>query len=324
MLNPHHWILEQDHSLIPLSKWQRTVDLMAKLFHAPAGFIVQYTDKGGYQIVLSNSSDENPYNVGDTAGPDLNVFCRQVVMKRLQLYVSNASNDSKWDDNPEVHDDGFNSYLGVPIFWPDGQPFGTICVMDYETTNYEETYAELINQFRDLLQSDLMMLEQFDRIREMALNDELTGLLNRRGFITIAQQRLQLARRNQDDLALIYLDMDGLKHINDTLGHAAGDAAIQALAASIQRQMRSSDICARIGGDEFIIMADTHSVNDLKVCCQRIDADLQAHLATTAMTASGISFGISLIHDSYRPLEEWIDDADKAMYACKQERKTTS
>lgn len=325
MPNPEKWLIEQSLELVPFAKWQRTVNLMANLFKAPAGFIVQHTE-GGYQVTIASEQDENPYDAGGIIPPDTNIFCRKIVQTRQELYVRHATAQEEWKTNPEVSDDGFNSYLGVPIFWPDGKPFGTICVMDFAITDYEESYVELIRQFRDIIQADLSLLDHFDQFRELAMSDELTGLYNRRGFQTVSEQRIQLAKRNDAELALIYMDMNGLKSINDELGHTAGDQALKLLAETLTRHFRSSDVLARIGGDEFLLLAETSSAENncldaLTENCKKVDNIIRESMSDFPEIQTGVSFGILHMYDLNRPLEQWIQLADKEMYEHKKRRR---
>lgn len=88
-------------------------------------------------MVCSVASEQttNPYPAGEIMPVDTNTFWRKVITRQAPLYVHDASADRAWDTNPEVRDDGFCSYYGLPIRWPDGSPFGTVCVMDFETTH---------------------------------------------------------------------------------------------------------------------------------------------------------------------------------------------
>ncbi len=316
----YQWLTSENHDLVPLDRWQSTVNLMADLFKAPAAFIVQHTPNG-FRATIASQQIENPYDEGCIIPLETNIFCRKIVETRQQLYVNHATADPEWESNPEVTQDGFNSYLGFPIFWPDGDPFGTICVMDFQVTQYDDTYIKLIEQFRDLVQTDLLLAEQFESIRKMALNDELTGLFNRRGFLTVAEQRIQLARRNDNQLSLIYLDMDGLKAVNDQIGHEAGDHALQAIAQSIQDNIRSSDICARVGGDEFLILAETAEIEAMEKVCARIEAQFKDQLPDNSPKRTGLSYGVVCITDFNNPLEHWLKQADQMMYLLKQKRK---
>lgn len=322
MKTPGEWLTADNQQLVPFSRWQSTVNLMAELFKAPAAFIVQHGTKGFY-VTIASEQEENPYPAGGVIPSDSNIFCRKIVETRQELYVREATADPEWDTNPEVSQDGFNSYLGFPIFWPDGVPFGTICVMDFNVTQYDETYLQLIRQFRDLVQTDLLLVQQFEQIREMALNDPLTGLFNRRGFLTVAQQRVQLARRNQSALSLIFLDMDGLKVLNDTQGHEAGDDALKMIAELLKDSIRGSDISARIGGDEFVVLAETHDTAALEKLCQKIEQTFVTSLQTNSIDRRiGISYGVVRLSDLDASVEHWMEQADQRMYRQKQTKKS--
>lgn len=313
------WLLDQPLELVPFSKWQKTVDLMTTLFQAPAGFIVQHTHQG-YQTTIASQQDENPYGPGVVIEPDENIFCRKIVQTGQELYVQKATEEHEWQTNPEVANDGFNSYLGVPIHWPNGQPFGTICVMDFKVTNYDDSYMELIRQFRDIVQADLLLLDHFDQFRELAMTDELTRLYNRRGFETVAEQRIQLAKRNDARLSLVYMDMNGLKSINDQLGHHLGDKALTYVADSLRQHFRSSDVLARIGGDEFLLLAETDNLNALNDSCDKVDQALKQYFSEHPTITTGVSFGVLQIDDIHLPLAHWINQADEKMYQHKSSR----
>lgn len=310
MLTPDQWVLDEGEGLVPLAKWQKTVDVMARVFNAPAGFIVQYAPEG-YQVVISSDQESNPYDAGVVIPLDTNIFCKKVVEQQKTLYVQDAPTESRWNTNPEVSNDGFRSYLGLPVVWPTGEPFGTICVMDFNSTDYKTDYVDLVGELRDLIEADLEILSQYQVISNLAMTDELTGLYNRRGFYSVAQQCLALAKRSELSLGLLYMDMDGLKGINDHHGHTAGDDALRRLGEAIEAVVRENDIAARLSGDEFVMMVAAETVEQL----DRVSARL-----ADQMTAQGLSVSIGsvLINDETQPLEHWIEEADRRMYSDKK------
>ena len=170
--NDHNqWVLGQKHELLLLEKWQKNINVMSSLFHAPAGFIVQHTNKG-YQVVIASQQESNPYGPGGVIPLDCNIFCRKIVQTRQKLYVQNAPLDPYWNDNPEVAEDGFRSYYGLPVNWPDETPFGTICVMDFKETDYQQDYLELMVELRNLIEDDLKLFEQYQTTTQLATNLE--------------------------------------------------------------------------------------------------------------------------------------------------------
>ncbi len=114
-----------------------------------------------------------------------------------------------------------------------------------------------------------------ESLRVMSVTDELTGLANRRGFQTMAVKQLQLARRQKKGVYLLYADLDGLKEINDECGHQEGDAALVETANLLKTTFRESDIVARIGGDEFVVVPIGSTGDNIPAIVGR----LMAHLA---------------------------------------------
>ena len=194
MFNRDEWILEHQNPMISLKKWQTTVDLIAKLYEAPAAYVIQCNAEQ-FQVVVASSNITNPYRASDSFARTENLFSEQVVTSCNLLYVNHASNMQEWSSNPIVKSNRINSYLGVPIYWPDGSNFGVICVMDYAVTHYNKTYQDLLWQFRDLVKADLMLNSQFMQMLELSTKDEMSRLLNRRGFFIQAEKHLRLAQR---------------------------------------------------------------------------------------------------------------------------------
>lgn len=160
------------------------------------------------------------------------------------------------------------------------------------------------------------LAEQKRELEQMMLVDDLTGLLNRRGLQLVGEQALYKARRDGVGVVLLFLDLDGLKQINDGFGHSAGDEAIRTLAGVIRDVMRGSDIAARIGGDEFAMLifdadgeAATHVVEriELGAAAERERSSLRYELS--------VSVGVCEI-DSRTPgsIEELLAHADRSMY----------
>ncbi|AXC10666.1 hypothetical protein ACPOL_1318 [Acidisarcina polymorpha] len=125
--------------------------------------------------------------------------------------------------------------------------------------------------------TDLTLRNQArDELRNLSLIDELTELSNRRGFLTLAQQQLNLARRLNTEALLVFADMDGFKAINDSLGHSAGDQALIDIANVLRQTYRESDVIARLGGDEFAVLAMSTSEVNHAAIVERLQAKLDA------------------------------------------------
>lgn len=166
------------------------------------------------------------------------------------------------------------------------------------------------------------MAEMAARLREMALFDELTGLRNRRGFADVAGQVLEVADRQGLACHVLFLDVDNMKELNDTLGHSAGDAGLRAVATTLKHVLRRSDVAARLSGDEFVVLSVGMDDDQRVGLEQRIRSEL-ASLRTTR--AVGRAVGVSIGWAARPPgsdlaLEELMVRADQVMYRDKKLR----
>ena len=262
---------------IPLDKWQRLVDLIAVIYKAPGAWLIQ-ANEAGMETLLADKGPENPLKPGDAVAQDVNIYCRHVIPRNKALYVKNAVHDDCWADNPEFTEYGFKSYLGVPIQWPDGTVFGTLCTMDTVETDHPHEYIELMHQLKYVIDGDLSQLVTTRKLHELSLKDELTQLNNRRGFMDLARKMVQLARRNGFSIAMTFFDLNGLKNINDTAGHQAGDRLIQAFARALMEATRIEDCAARMGGDEFVLLALQKTLPETDMLVNRIRRSFEAIL----------------------------------------------
>lgn len=168
-------------------------------------------------------------------------------------------------------------------------------------------------------------LMQYARsLRTRSLVDELTGLYNRRGFLTLAQHLLRTSRRHDRTCALLFIDLDGLKQLNDTQGHAAGDQLIRELAGILLHTFRKSDVVARLGGDEFVVLAvESESAGGTSALSRLRDAVREHNAARTGVAPLAVSVGVA-IPDPAQPesIDSLLSRADAEMY--KEKRRANS
>ena len=158
-------------------------------------------------------------------------------------------------------------------------------------------------------------------LRALLLVDELTGLPNRRAFITLSEQRLKLAIRMERDVLMIFIDVDHLKAINDTWGHLAGDRALIDTARVLKESCREADIIARLGGDEFVALMTVDSDQTAERVCERIKARVEAHnLETPRGYPLSLSVGATRTKSEGTMLADLLAQADTALYEQKRGR----
>lgn len=156
-------------------------------------------------------------------------------------------------------------------------------------------------------------------LSNLALKDELTGLYNRRGFLALADRQLKLARRSGRSLLLFFIDLDGLKEINDVFGHTEGDAALRRTAEALHATFRDSDVVARFGGDEFAALAIEASGQSEASIRERLTEYLSSVGRKDVHHKYSLSLGTARF-DPWNPvsIRELIAEADRAMYEQKR------
>ena len=163
-----------------------------------------------------------------------------------------------------------------------------------------------------------------ERLKEAAITDDLTGLFNRRGFFTISGKQCKLANRTGRGMALLYMDLDGMKTINDELGHKAGDQALVDTANILKKSFRESDIIARIGGDEFAVLLTELSEPDIEyLIADHLQDNLRIHNKQEGLAYElWLSMGIAHF-DPQQPysIDALISRADSLMYKDKKHHR---
>jgi diguanylate cyclase (GGDEF)-like protein len=164
-----------------------------------------------------------------------------------------------------------------------------------------------------------------DRARQFsseARTDHLTGLPNRREFERVMEREVALAERHSRRLAVMMIDLDNLKRINDRQGHRAGDAALRLVAQQLQRVVRTSDVCARIGGDEFAVAMPETTIERARDVAARLRAAIHAmSLSSKSPDRVDVSVGVA----AWRPGQDWqavYQVADADLYEDKRRHKT--
>jgi diguanylate cyclase (GGDEF)-like protein len=161
----------------------------------------------------------------------------------------------------------------------------------------------------------LLLGSKEDRTRSLMMTDPLTGLFNRRYYDLRLRDELAKVARYGGNLALLLIDVDRLKEINDRLGHEGGDRALVAVASALRTSLRATDIAARYGGDEFAALCPFTSAHEASVLAHRMQTRLEALLSDTLVT---VSIGVADLREARAEnAEALFDAADRALYEAK-------
>jgi len=179
---------------------------------------------------------------------------------------------------------------------------------------YSELEQRVMNRTADLVYAN-------QEIQKLSITDELTGLMNRRGFRLLAEQALLNAARDKKPVTVFYIDIDGLKDVNDKLGHETGDRMLASAGAIIRSTFRASDIVARVGGDEFCVLA-ADCPEEPEAVTERLQRNFLSVDSSETRYKLRASIGCSSLTEQQQSLDQLISESDKAMYAIKQVRKS--
>ncbi len=214
-------------------------------------------------------------------------------------------------------------WLLVPLSEPDGRRIGLIWVDDpRDRLLPSRTRLQALRLFANQAMSALHSADEVVRLRYEATHDPLTSLPNRRALLARLPQEMEASRRSNGDFALVLCDMDNLKTLNDTLGHEAGDVALQLLAGALRTGLRRGDDAYRLGGDEFAVVLPGASRLDAERVTRRL-REATAACAAEPVKAIDASFGIAVLEPGEQP-DELMARADEALYSDKRRRESAA
>ena len=139
-------------------RWQKILDIISQVAQVPAALIMKFDDPYLEVLVSSKSDKSNPYEEGDRE-KKYGLYCEMVIENQESLDIPNALLDPKWKTNPDT-ERGMINYFGIPINWPTGDPFGTICILDRKERNYSETIKDLLIEYGRVVENHLELIYQ--------------------------------------------------------------------------------------------------------------------------------------------------------------------
>jgi diguanylate cyclase (GGDEF)-like protein len=239
-------------------------------------------------------------------------FCTHTIRRREPMNIPDASKDKRFAENPFVTGEPYiRSYLGVPLMAPDGYNVGALCAIDRKPREFSDDQVQMLVSFAALVVDEL-------ELRRIAQTDHLTGAATRRGFVLELEKQIARMTRSGSASALILLDVDHFKKVNDTYGHPAGDAVLRNLAERIRMNLRKGDTFGRLGGEEFGILLPDVDAKAASDFAERVRAAVaEKPLLQEPELPVTISLGISAGTQIASPAE-WLAAADGSLYEAKR------
>lgn len=244
--------------------------------------------------------------------PRCDAFCAHAILDSTVFVVENALDDVRFSDNPLVTGPpDIRFYAGAPIASADGHRLGTLCIIDSQPRSFHAENRAALRDLADLVERELYVIS-------MALTDQLTGLGNRRSLIEAGVGLIELAARHDEPVSILYADLDGLKLVNDEFGHCDGDELIRDAGAVLRGTARSSDVVARIGGDEFAVLLYGTTAEEAVALRQRVLVAIAArNEAVPDRPPMSLSMGTAVAEPG-ESIEDLVKRADTQMYETKR------
>ncbi len=246
--------------------------------------------------------------------------CAKAAYTGQPEFAADIEVDAAWvNDRAAALEVGLRSCWSFPIKSSSESVLGTFALYGADTRLPDEFAAEVMQRAARLAAIAIERHRAAERIRHLALYDQLTGLANRSLLSDRLQSALAHARRHDAKLSLLFIDLDGFKPINDRFGHDAGDAVLAAVANRLKGVLREADTAARIGGDEFVVLAeDVRSAEDAERIAQKILVSLSEPVQwQDSDLVVGASIGLALYPEDGQGADALLTVADDAMYAAK-------
>ena len=243
-------------------------------------------------------------------------FCGHAILGNGVFIIPDTLDDSRFADNPLVlNDPNIRFYAGCPLA-VNGYKLGTLCIIDQTPRSFGKEDIEALQDLASMVERELAAVQ-------LSTLDELTKISNRRGFMVLAQLSLNVCVRHKIPAALIILDLDKFKPINDKFGHAEGDAALCAFARQMKSTFRDSDLFGRLGGDEFVALLSGTSKQQAEYVIEKFSHSLKK-FNQEANRGYDISFSYGLVEfnpEKHCEIETLLAVGDALMYEAKNAKR---
>lgn len=244
-------------------------------------------------------------------------FCGHAILDDKILLVPNVREDKRFFDNPLVSSEpNIGFYAGCPVRAPDGNVLGTLCLIDTKPRDLTEEDLEIMRDLALIVEAEIATVE-------LTTVDELTNISNRRGFLMLAEHGLNMCARRGLPASLVMIDIDQFKAVNEAHGRREGDRALRSFSEQMKNKLRASDLFARIGSDEFVVLLTSSSVQSAETVMMsftKMLSDFNARVNRGYELT--FSYGIVDFNaNKHSTVEKMLADADIIMYDQKKKKR---
>jgi Amt family ammonium transporter len=291
-------------------RFDRLTRMSQHIFQAPISLLTLIDEKRQWfksQVGMEKNETDRSLSI-----------CAYVIHNDEGIIVPDAQADARFSDNALVTGDpGIRAYAGMPLTMPNGCRVGTLCVIDTVPRQFTESQLQALRDLASIAADELAkteLNEALGRLHYLASHDNLTGLLNRAGFESLMQAVLEETEAGSPPSAVIYLDLDNFKILNDSLGHSAGDKLLIQV-ADVLRQTENS-AAARMGGDEFALLLRHQTLTQARRTGEALRQRLDDYVFSMGAETKQVSASLGLAVLEENPADT-LCRADTACYLAK-------
>ena len=293
---------------LPEERFERLTRMAKRMFGVPIA-LVSLVDENRqwFKSCIGFGASETSRDIS---------FCGHAILGNGVFIIPDTLEDRRFADNPMVlNDPNIRFYAGCPLA-VNGYKLGTLCIIDQIPRNFGKEDIEALKDLASMVERELAAVQ-------LATLDELTNISNRRGFMVLAQYSLNFCVRQKIPAALIFLDLDKFKPINDKFGHAEGDAALIAFTRQMKSTFRDSDLFGRLGGDEFVALLTSTSKQQARYVIEKFSNSLKKY-NQEANRGYDISFSYGIAEfnpEKFCAIEELLAVGDSLMREIKNAKR---
>ena len=309
-------------------RFERITRIVSRSLNVPIAAVSLIDEsRQWFKSVQGLSASETPRDVS---------FCAHAILEDELLLVPDATQDERFADSPLVTSEPFiRFYAGYPLSLSKDIRVGTLCAIDHIPRELSSEDLETLQDLAKMVESELVavavsqvqiaLIQELGELERIAMIDSLTRVWNRLGIDTLLHREWEYAVRKKSTLAIVMVDFDNFKPINDTYGHLVGDEVLQACSRLILSSLRSSDVVGRWGGDEFMVILPGADEEEAIVILKRIQEVITQEPVITSSGAIKISVSMGGVivtpSEQRETVEYWVGRADEELMKAKRSGK---
>lgn len=292
----------------PEERFDRLTRIAKRTFNVPTALVSLIDGKRQwFKSSIGIEVSETPRSIS---------FCGHAILSDDIFIIRDTKVDERFADNPLVQGEPWiRFYAGYPLKAMNGERLGTFCIIDYKPRGLNDKDAEVLKDLGSMAERELSMVN-------IATSDDLTKISNRRGFMMLAQNNLDVCIQYGFPASLVYFDIDNFKLINDTYGHSEGDKILITFANMLKDKFRVSDVHARVGGDEFVVLLGNTDINQAEDSVKSFQNLIDVY-NSNSRNGFSISFSHGVVEfdsQKHSAVKAMMNEGDQLMYINKNQK----